>query len=179
MCTHTHTHTSHTPHTQVVRVRSGWEWKHESGKGGFSTREPGSALDLRLDTSIPAHVVHAAAGQPVVVDVMLGLLKSYYGMGIVSVECRPGAGCECEPTEFDMNDPADLTSQTTMYALRIVKPYPLCLVRVTVLGRSTSEGGRTRATLRGVAVVATHGVEGGGAPRRLRDPPGGDVVHEG
>ncbi|KAG1667406.1 hypothetical protein FOA52_004823 [Chlamydomonas sp. UWO 241] len=139
---------------EAVSSADGWEWGFESGKGGFSTREPGAELRLKLDTTIPAAVRQGGsghAGDGVRVHVQLGLLKSYQGMGVVHVTCS--GGCTCKPTDFDTNDAGDRTSQTTLYALE-VSPSPLCIVLLECSEKSTSDKNKHKIVLRGLAVTA-------------------------
>jgi len=117
---------------------SGFEWgfdqSFDSRKYGFIATEPGSVLKLQVNTTSEA----TSTG---LVDVYVGHLRSYGGMGKFGVRCIEG--CRCAPSLMSGHH-TDRTSQRYFTTIPAVTQHERCVLAVVVAEETDSGGHRVR-----------------------------------
>eukprot|EP00195_Chlamydomonas_chlamydogama_P012413 CAMPEP_0202908854 /NCGR_PEP_ID=MMETSP1392-20130828/47410_1 /ASSEMBLY_ACC=CAM_ASM_000868 /TAXON_ID=225041 /ORGANISM="Chlamydomonas chlamydogama, Strain SAG 11-48b" /LENGTH=503 /DNA_ID=CAMNT_0049598371 /DNA_START=225 /DNA_END=1732 /DNA_ORIENTATION=- len=113
----------------LYKQSKGWEFGCDvPHKCGYISMSSGSTMQIQIDTSVPGDLLPKDDhndGEPQLVAVHIGVLKSYEHMGMLRVGCE--GGCSCKPLTVDCNDPADHSSQVH-YVRLMVTQHAACVV---------------------------------------------------
>ncbi|GIL78985.1 hypothetical protein Vretifemale_8390, partial [Volvox reticuliferus] len=140
---------------QLVILSEGFEYINEGTaikpKPGYVATQPGSRLQLRVDTD------RSAVGSPpdAMVHVYLHHLRSYEHMGTATITCV--SGCSCQGVEVDALI-LDRVSQVYLAGLTVTQSSD-CIIEVKVLERTNS--GEHKFKVSGVVVAEAAGKQDG------------------